>query len=123
LQYKLNSLPNVTVVLNAQTREVRGDGEKMTALTYVDRATDAVVSLPLAAVFVQIGLLPNTEWLKDDIELTRFGEIEVDRHGQTSAPGIFAAGDVTTIAYKQIVMAIGDGARAALGAFDWLIRQ
>jgi alkyl hydroperoxide reductase subunit F len=123
LQNKLNSLPNVTVVLNAQTREVRGDGEKMTALTYVDRATDAVVSLPLAAVFVQIGLLPNTEWLKDDIELTRFGEIEVDRHGQTSAPGIFAAGDVTTIAYKQIVMAIGDGARAALGAFDWLIRQ
>lgn len=123
LQSKLATLTNVSVVFNAQTSEVRGDSERMTALSYVDRLTGEVKSVPAAGVFVQIGLLPNAEWLKGDIELTSFGEVVVGRHGDTSVPGVFAAGDVTTIAYKQIVMAIGDGARAALGAFDWLIRQ
>ena len=123
LQAKLKTLPNVTVITNAQTKQVHGDGEKMSGLTFQDRVSNEVVTLPLSAVFVQIGLLPNTDWLKGSVEVTRFGEIDVDRHGQTSTPGIFAAGDVTTIAYKQIVMAVGDGARAALGAFDWLIRQ
>ena len=124
LQTKLRSLANVTVVLNGQTAEVAGDGQKMTKLEYLDRVTGARNALEVAAVFVQIGLLPNTDWLKgSDVVLTSFGEIEVGRHGDTAAPGIFAAGDVTTIAYKQIVMAVGDGARAALGAFDWTIRQ
>jgi len=123
LQTKLRSLPNVTVVLNALTKEVLGNGEKMTGLAYADRTAGEVHSLPVAAVFVQIGLLPNSDWLKGELELSAMGEIEVGRHGETSVPGVFAAGDVTTIAYKQIVMAIGDGARAALGAFDWSIRQ
>jgi len=123
LQAKLRTMPNVTVVMNALTKEVVGNGERMTDLVYVDRESGNSVSLPAAAVFVQIGLLPNTEWLKDDVVLSAAGEIEVGRHGETSVPGVFAAGDVTTIAYKQIVMAIGDGARAALGAFDWAIRQ
>jgi alkyl hydroperoxide reductase subunit F len=123
LQTKLASLPNVTVVYNAQTLEVVGDGQRMDGLVYKDRITGVEHLLQLAAVFVQIGLLPNTEWLAGDLALSPFGEIEVGRHGDTSVPGIFAAGDVTVIAYKQIVMAVGDGARAALGAFDWLIRQ
>jgi alkyl hydroperoxide reductase subunit F len=123
LQAKLRTLPNVTVVMNALTKEVVGNGERMTDLVYVDRESGTAVTLPVAAVFVQIGLLPNTEWLKGDVALNAAGEVEVGRHGETSVPGVFAAGDVTTIAYKQIVMAIGDGARAALGAFDWTIRQ
>jgi alkyl hydroperoxide reductase subunit F len=123
LQAKLASLANVSVVFNAQTSEVEGDGERMRALAYIDRTTGQAKSFEVAGVFVQIGLLPNAEWLKGDVELTKFGEVVVGRHGETSVPGVFAAGDVTTIAYKQIVMAIGDGARAALGAFDWLIRQ
>lgn len=123
LQSKLATLRNVTVILNAQTSEVLGDGERMNALAYVDRVSGQSTSLALSGVFVQIGLLPNAEWLKGDVELSHFGEVVVGRHGDTSVPGVFAAGDVTTIAYKQIVMAIGDGARASLGAFDWLIRQ
>jgi alkyl hydroperoxide reductase subunit F len=123
LQSKLASLPNVTVIYNAQTLEVVGDGQRMDGLVYKDRASGTDHLLQLAAVFVQIGLLPNTEWLAGDIARSPFGEIEVGRHGDTSVPGVFAAGDVTVIAYKQIVMAVGDGARAALGAFDWLIRQ
>jgi alkyl hydroperoxide reductase subunit F len=122
LQAKLSSLQNVSVIFNAQTQEVQGDGQRMTALTYVDRETKELATLPVSAVFVQIGLSPNTEWLKGAIELAPSGEIEVGRHGDTTMPGVFAAGDATTIAFKQIVMAVGDGARAALGAFDWLIR-
>ncbi|MBU3736899.1 MAG: alkyl hydroperoxide reductase subunit F [Methylobacterium sp.] len=123
LQNKLFSLPNVTVICQAQTTEINGDGHIVNGLTYTDRATGASHRIDLAGVFVQIGLVPNTDWLKGTIALSQYGEIEVDSHGQSSVPGVFAAGDVTTVPYKQIVIALGDGAKAALGAFDYLIRQ
>ena len=123
LQRKLRSLPNVDVVVSAQTTEVLGDGRKVTGLSYVDRATHDRHTLALDGIFVQIGLLPNTEWLKGTVELSARGEIVVDERGQTSLPGVFAAGDATTVPYKQIVIAMGEGAKAALGAFDHLIRS
>lgn len=122
LQRKLNSLPNVRVLKMAQTTEVKGDGQKVTGLVYKDRTNDEVHSVELEGIFVQIGLLPNSEWLKGSLELSRFGEIIVDAKGQTSIPGVFAAGDVTTVPYKQIVIAVGEGAKASLSAFDHLIR-
>ncbi|MBL0419437.1 alkyl hydroperoxide reductase subunit F [Ramlibacter sp. AW1] len=122
LQRKLNSLPNVTVHLNAQTTEITGDGQKVNGLTYKDRATGELHQVPLEGIFIQIGLVPNTDWLKGSVELSRYGEIVVDARGQTSVPGVFAAGDATTVPYKQIIIAAGDGAKAALSAFDHLIR-
>jgi NADH-dependent peroxiredoxin subunit F len=123
LQRKLASLPNVTTILNAQTTEVTGDGQKVNGLVYKDRATGEDKRIDLEGVFVQIGLVPNTEWLKGTLELSRHGEIVVDAKGQTSVPGVFAAGDATTVPFKQIIIAAGDGAKAALGAFDHLIRS
>jgi alkyl hydroperoxide reductase subunit F len=123
LQDKLATLSNVTVVLNAQTTEVTGDGQKVNGLVYKDRASGQSKRIDLEGVFVQIGLVPNTEWLKGNIELTRHGEIVVDAKGQTSVPGVFAAGDATTVPFKQIIIAAGDGAKAALGAFDSLMRR
>ncbi|MEJ6023615.1 alkyl hydroperoxide reductase subunit F [Ramlibacter sp. PS4R-6] len=123
LQKKLATLPNVTVLLNAQTTEVSGDGQKVNGLAYKDRESGEVKRVELEGVFVQIGLVPNTEWLKGNIELTRHGEIVVDAKGQTSVPGVFAAGDATTVPFKQIIIAAGDGAKAALGAFDSLMRR
>lgn len=123
LQKKLHSLANVTVITGAQTTEITGDGQKVNGLNYTDRATEASHHVELAGVFIQIGLVPNTDWLKDTLTLSQYGEIEIDAHGATSMPGVFAAGDVTTIPYKQIIMAMGEGARAALGAFDYLIRN
>jgi alkyl hydroperoxide reductase subunit F len=123
LQRKLRSLPNVTVITDAQTREVRGDGEKVSALRYTDRRTGVSRDVALAGIFVQIGLLPNTEWLRGTVALSARGEIEVDARGQTSVPGVFAAGDATTVPYKQIIIAMGEGSKAALGAFDHLIRS
>jgi alkyl hydroperoxide reductase subunit F len=123
LQKKLRSLPNVTIITSAQTTEVTGDGAKMNGLTYTDRVTGEAKHLALDAVFVQIGLLPNSDWLKGTVNLSKFGEIEVNHHNATSLPGVFAAGDVTTTPYKQIIIAMGEGAKAALGAFDYLIRQ
>ena len=124
LQTKLRSLSNVTIVTNAQTTEVTGDGTKMNGLDYKDRVTGEMHHLDLDAVFVQIGLLPNTDFIKgSEINLSKFGEIEIDSHGATSMPGVFAAGDVTTVPYKQIIIAMGEGAKASLGAFDYLIRQ
>lgn len=123
LQRKLYSLPNVKVILNAQTTEVTGDGQKVTGLSYKDRATEAAHHLELEGIFVQIGLVPNTEWLKGIVTLSPRGEIEVNSKGETSVAGVFAAGDATTTPYKQIVIAMGDGAKAALSAFDYLIRQ
>jgi alkyl hydroperoxide reductase subunit F len=120
---KLRSLSNVTVHTSAQTTEIVGDGGKVTGLRFKDRATGTERSIELAGVFVQIGLVPNTEWLKGTVELSKYGEIVVDAKGATSAPGIFAAGDATTTPYKQIIIAAGEGARAALSAFDYLIRH
>ena len=123
LQKKLRSLPNVTIIASAKTTEVTGDGTKMNGLTYTDRVTGESKHLVLDAVFVQIGLLPNSDWLKGTVNLSKFGEVEVNHHNATSLPGVFAAGDVTTAPYKQIIIAMGEGAKAALGAFDYLIRQ
>ncbi|MBC3935937.1 alkyl hydroperoxide reductase subunit F [Undibacterium sp. CY7W] len=123
LQRKLHSLPNVTVITQAQTSEIHGDGQKVNGISYKNRSDDSLHRIDLEGVFVQIGLVPNTEWLKDTLSLSRHGEIEVDARGQTSLPGVFAAGDVTTVPYKQIVIAVGEGAKAALSAFDHLIRQ
>ena len=122
LQRKLRSLANVDVVVSAQTSAVLGDGQKVTGLTYVDRNTQATHTVILDGVFVQIGLLPNTEWLKGTVALSPRGEIVIDERGQTSLPGVFAAGDATTVPYKQIVIAMSEGSKAALGAFDHLIR-
>ncbi|PRY73121.1 alkyl hydroperoxide reductase subunit F [Halomonas ventosae] len=124
LQKKLRSLPNVEIILGARTTEVNGDGTRVNGLTFEERASGEIRQVELEGVFVQIGLVPNTEWLQDSpIELSERGEIVVDAHGMTSVPGIFAAGDVTTVPYKQIVIAMGEGSKAALGAFDYLIRQ
>jgi alkyl hydroperoxide reductase subunit F len=123
LQRKLRSLPNVTVITSAQTTEIHGDGKIVNGLSYTDRNTNVSHKVELEGVFVQIGLVPNTEWLKGTLALSRHGEIEVDARGQTSLPGVFAAGDVTTVPYKQIIIATGEGAKAALSAFDHLIRS
>jgi alkyl hydroperoxide reductase subunit F len=122
LQRKLHSLPNVKVITSGQTTEIHGDGKIVNAISYLDRDSGQAHKLELEGVFVQIGLVPNTEWLKGSVELSRYGEIEVDARGQTSVPGVFAAGDVTTVPFKQIVIAVGEGAKAALSAFDHLVR-
>ncbi|MGC4029266.1 MAG: alkyl hydroperoxide reductase subunit F [Steroidobacteraceae bacterium] len=119
---KLKSLPNTHIITSAQTTEVLGNGQQVTGLTYRDRNSGEIHTLALEGVFVQIGLVPNTEWLKGTIALSPRGEIEIDAHGRTSLPGVFAAGDCTTIPYKQIVTAMGAGSKAALSAFDYLIR-
>ncbi|MDF2395707.1 alkyl hydroperoxide reductase subunit F [Pseudomonas sp. 3MA1] len=122
LQRKLYSLPNVKVITSALTSEVKGDGQKVTGLAYKDRDSGEFHTVDLEGIFVQIGLLPNTDWLKGTVELSPRGEIIVDARGETSLPGVFAAGDVTTVPYKQIVIAVGEGAKASLSAFDHLIR-
>ena len=119
---KLRSLPNVTIHTNAQTTELTGDGTRLNGLTYTDRTSSVSHHVELEGVFVQIGLVPNTDFLKGTVELTRFGEIVVDDKCHTDVPGVFAAGDVTTVPYKQIIIATGEGAKAALSAFDYLIR-
>ncbi len=123
LTRKLHSLANVTVITNAQTTEVVGDGQRVTALHYKERQSGALRTVDLAGVFVQIGLVPNTDWLKGVVKLSPRGEVEVDARGQTSVPGVFAAGDCTVVPYKQIVIAVGEGAKASLSAFDHLIRS
>ena len=120
---KLKSLPNVTIHTNAQTTEITGADGKVNGLKYKDRATGVEHTVPLEGIFVQIGLVPNTEWLKGTVELSKFGEIIVDSHGRTNIPGVFAAGDCTTVPFKQIVIAAGEGSKAALSAFDHLIRS
>jgi alkyl hydroperoxide reductase subunit F len=123
LQKKLYSLPNVDVITSALTSEVTGDGQKVNGLVYKDRNSSEFNTITLEGIFVQIGLLPNSDWLKGTVELSARGEIIVDARGETSLPGIFAAGDVTTVPYKQIVIAVGEGAKASLSAFDHLIRS
>jgi alkyl hydroperoxide reductase subunit F len=120
---KLQSLANVKIVTSAQTTEVTGNGQHVTGLIYKDRQSGAHVTVELAGVFVQIGLVPNTDWLKGTVKLSARGEVEVDARGQTSVPGVFAAGDCTVVPYKQIVIAVGEGAKASLSAFDHLIRS
>jgi alkyl hydroperoxide reductase subunit F len=120
---RLRSLPNVTVLTGAQTTEVVGDGAQVTALRYTDRASGAAHELALDGVFVQIGLVPNTDWLKGAVAMSNRGEIETDARGQASVPGVFAGGDCTTTPYKQIVVALGEGSRAALGAFEYMMRR
>lgn len=115
---KLMSLPNVSVVTAARTERILGDGQKVNALEYLDRKTERLEKVELDGVFIQIGLVPNSQFLKDAVELSKFGEVVVDAKGRTSAPGIYAAGDVTTTPYKQIVIAMGEGAKAALAAFE-----
>jgi alkyl hydroperoxide reductase subunit F len=122
LQRKLASLPNVKIITSALTTEVKGDGEKVTGLVYKDRNHGSAHEIALEGIFVQIGLVPNTEWLKGAVALTQRGEIEIDDRGETSQAGIFAAGDATTVPFKQIVIAMGEGSKAALSAFDYLIR-
>ncbi|MEK3732566.1 alkyl hydroperoxide reductase subunit F [Paenibacillus sp. FSL M8-0334] len=122
LQDRLNSLPNTTVIKNAQVKEITG-ATKVDGITYTDRESGEDKHIELQGVFVQIGLVPNTDWLADTVERTRMGEIVVDNHGMTSIPGVFAAGDCTNSAYKQIIISMGSGATAALGAFDYMIRN
>ncbi|NRG47931.1 alkyl hydroperoxide reductase subunit F [Bacillus sp. CRN 9] len=122
LQDRLYSLPNVTVIKNAQTKEITGT-DKVNGITYLDRETEEEHHVELQGVFIQIGLVPNTSWLGETIERTRMGEIVVDSHGATNIPGVFAAGDCTNSPYKQIIISMGSGANAALGAFDYLIRN
>ncbi|ASV66993.1 alkyl hydroperoxide reductase subunit F [Cytobacillus kochii] len=122
LQERLYSLPNVNVIKNAQTTEITGT-DKVNGITYLDRETEEVHHIELQGIFVQIGLVPNTDWLGDTIERTRTGEIVVDNHGATNVPGVFAAGDCTNNPYKQIIISMGSGANASLGAFDYLIRN
>ncbi|WP_077214881.1 alkyl hydroperoxide reductase subunit F [Bacillus dakarensis] len=122
LQKRLYSLPNVTVVKNAATKEITGT-DKVDGITYVDRDTGEETHVELAGVFVQIGLVPNTDWLEGQLERNRIGEIIVEKNGATTIPGVFAAGDCTDSAYNQIIISMGSGATAALGAFDYLIRN
>ena len=124
LQDKLRSMPNVDVHVSAQTTEITGDGERVSGLVYKDRETGEEHRVELEGVFVQIGLVPNTEWLKDSgLELTKYGEIAIDGHCATNLAGVFAAGDCTTVPFKQIVIAMGEGSKAALSAFDYIIRN
>jgi alkyl hydroperoxide reductase subunit F len=123
LQRKARSMPNIEIIKSAQTTEVRGDGNKVVGLTYTDRQTQESKQVDVAGIFVQIGLIPNTDWLKGGpVQLSKHGEIEIDSRGTTSLPNVFAAGDVTTVPFKQIIIAMGAGSTAALGAFDHLIR-
>lgn len=122
LQSRLYSLPNVTVLKNVQTKEIHGT-DKVNGISYIERDSGAVRHIELQGVFVQIGLVPNTDWLGDTVERTRIGEIVVDKHGATNVPGVYAAGDCTNSPYKQIIISMGSGANAALGAFDYLIRN
>src|SRR5699024_4910297 len=122
LQDRLHSLPNVTVLTNAKTTEITGK-DNVNGITYVDRATETEQHIELEGVFVQIGLLPNTDWLGEAVERNKFGEIVVDRHGATNVPGVFAAGDCTDDPNKQIIISMGSGANSALNAFDYLIRN
>jgi alkyl hydroperoxide reductase subunit F len=120
---KAESLPNITIISSAMTTEINGNGEKVSGLTYTDRNTNESHTVELEGVFVQIGLVPNTEFLKGSVELSKHGEIVIGSKGETNVPGVFAAGDATTVPFKQIIIAMGAGSTAALGAFDYMIRS
>jgi NADH-dependent peroxiredoxin subunit F len=122
LQDRLNSLPNVTVLKNVQTKEITGT-DSVNGVTYIDRETNEEHHIELAGIFIQIGLVPNTDWLGDSVERNKFGEIVADKRGATNVPGVFAAGDCSDSAHKQIIISMGSGATAALSAFDYLVRN
>lgn len=122
LQDKLNSLPNVKVITNAQTTEITGT-DNVNGISYLDRETEEEHHIELEGVFVQIGLLPNTDWLEGSVERNKFGEIIINEHGETSIPGVFAAGDCTNVTNKQIIISMGAGANASLNAFNYLVRE
>ena len=122
LQEKARSMSNIDIIMQAQTTEVSGNGDEVTGLQYTDRSTGDSKAIELAGIFVQIGLVPNSEFLRDTIDLTERGEVIVDARGETSLSGLYAAGDVTTVPFKQIIIAMGEGSKAALGAFDYLMR-
>jgi alkyl hydroperoxide reductase subunit F len=122
LQERLHSLPNVTVLKNVQTKEITGT-DSVNGVTYIDRETNEEHHIELAGIFIQIGLVPNTDWLGDSVERNKFGEIVVDKRGATNVPGVFAAGDCSDSAHKQIIISMGSGATAALSAFDYLVRN
>jgi alkyl hydroperoxide reductase subunit F len=122
LQARLRSLPNVSIHTNVQVKEITGS-DRVSGITYTERDTGHDQHIELEGVFIQIGLVPNTDWIGDSLERTRFGEIVVDHHGATDMPGVFAAGDCTNTPYKQIIISMGSGATAALGAFDYMIRN
>jgi alkyl hydroperoxide reductase subunit F len=115
---KLKSLPNVSIITSAKTDQIIGDGQKVNAIEYIDRNSNERMKLDLDGIFIQIGLLPNSNFIKDIVEVTKFGEIVIDNKGRTSEKGIYAAGDVTTVPYKQIIISMGEGAKAALAAFE-----
>ena len=119
---RLKSLNNVDILLNVQASEIVGT-DKVTHMQFIERDTKDEKKLYVEGIFIQIGLVPNTDWVKDSVSLSKYGEIEVNNHGETSMPGVFAAGDVTTVPYKQIIIAMGEGSKASLGAFDFLIRN
>ncbi len=121
LQKKLRSLANVTIITQSQTTEVTGDDKRVNGIVYKDRVSDAEKRIELEGVFVQIGLVPNTEWLKGSIELSKFGEIVVDAKDAPSVPGVFAAGDVTTVPYKQIVITVGEGIALGIRSPDQFV--
>jgi alkyl hydroperoxide reductase subunit F len=120
---RLKETPNIEAAVNAQVTEVLHDGEKVTGIRYINRTTGEEIEYPLDGIFIQIGLIPGTDFVRGLVECNRYGEIIVDTHGRTSVPGIFAAGDATTVPYKQIVIALGDGAKAAITAFEYLLKQ
>src|SRR5690625_3309806 len=122
LQERVNSLPNVTILTNVATKEITGT-DSVNGITYIERDTEVEKHIELAGVFVQIGLVPNTDWLGDAVERNKFGEIIVNNRGETNVPGVFAAGDCTDDPYKQIIISMGSGATASLSAFDYLIRN
>ena len=123
LQEKIRSLPNVTIKTSSQAFEVTGENNRVNGLIYRNLVTGQAHSLKMDGIFVQIGQRPATEWLKGTVDLNEQGEIIIDDHGHTSIPGVFAAGDATTVPFKQIIIAMGSGAIAALSAFDYLIRN
>ena len=122
LQERLNSLPNAKVLTNVQTKEITGN-DKVNGVTYTDRDSGEEHHIELDGIFIQIGLVPNTDWLGDSVERNRFGEIMVDKRGATNVPGVFAAGDCADEPYKQIIISMGSGATASLSAFDYLVRS
>ena len=118
LQEKLKSLPNVEVFVNSQTLEVIGNGDKVTGIRVKDRTSEEVRTIELDGIFVQIGLMPNSGVFREVVDTNRMGEIAIDTYCRTNIPGIYAAGDVSTVPYKQIIIAMGEGAKAALSAFE-----